>query len=170
MRGIRFAAISVIVLFGLITAIGLLFSSRVTVVRQVEIQASYDTVFNYVNDINQWKKWMLDSSVAVALYTPSARGKGASAQVGNSRATILSDDSSLVRIQWQPHNGKIQESGISVFPSHSVPGGVTVQWYFTQQLSWYPWERIAATLNEKILGPSMENDLARLKAVAENKE
>jgi hypothetical protein len=34
-------------------------------------------------------------------------------------------------------------------------------------LKWYPWERLTAMLHDKILGPSMEASLYKLKQVAE---
>lgn len=167
MRVARFIIISAVILFSIVTVIGLLFSSKVTVVRQTDIQTNADSAFSYISDIKNWNKWMIDSSVAVAYYTPFTKGKGASAQIGRSRATILSADSGTVTIQWKGERGNPQESGLNIFPSKSLPNGITVQWYFTQHLSWFPWQRIGASLNENILGPSMETDLAKLKKALE---
>jgi thiamine kinase-like enzyme len=45
-----------------------------------------------------------------------------------------------------------------------------VQWQFEQKLKWYPWERLGSMMNDKILGTMMENNLNRLKTLAETKK
>lgn len=163
MRSARFAVISLVVLFLLVTGIGMLFSSRVTVVRQVDIQAPKDSIFQYVSDIHSWQKWMVDSSQAMAFFTDFSNRKGASAQIGHSRVTITTLSDTLMETNWQGTRGNPQRSDFIWFPSRSVPNAFTVSWSFSQELSWYPWQRIGATLQEKVLGPSMENALAKLK-------
>jgi hypothetical protein len=38
---------------------------------------------------------------------------------------------------------------------------------FIQHVAWYPWERIASLMSQKILSPPMEKSLSTLKQVAE---
>lgn len=163
MRSARFAIISLVILFLLITGIGMLFSSRVTVVRQVEIQTSKDSIFQYISDIRNWNKWMVDSSQAIAFFTDFSNQKGASAQIGHSRVTITLLKDSLMETKWQGTRGNPQSSDFVWFPSKSVPNAYTVRWSFSQELNWYPWQRIGASLQEKVLGPSMEKALDKLK-------
>ncbi|QES90451.1 SRPBCC family protein [Rhizosphaericola mali] len=167
MKGIRFAIISILVLFGLITAVGMLFSSHVTVIRQVDIQAPKDSIEKNISDINNWHKWMIDTSVQIAFFTKNTQGVNASAQIAKSRVTITKIDSIHINTEWAGTRGNPQMSGFTIIPSTSVPNAYTVQWYFTQKLDWYPWQRIGATLNEKILGPSMEKSLDKLKKTSE---
>ncbi len=163
MKSARFAVISLVILFLLVTGIGMLFSSRVTVVRQVDIQTSRDSVVQYVSDIRTWHKWMVDSSQSVAFFTDYSNKKGASAQIGHSRVTITGLNDSLMETKWQGTRGNPQTSDFLWFPSKTVPNGWTVRWSFSQELNWYPWQRIGASLQEKVLGPSMEGALDKLK-------
>jgi len=163
MRGARFAIISLVILFLLVTGVGMLFSSRVTVVREVDIQAPKDSIFQYVSDIRHWNKWMVDTSQAIAYFTDFSDKKGASAQIGHSRVTITNLSDSLMETKWQGTRGNPQNSDFLWLPSKSVPNGWTVRWSFSQELSWYPWQRIGASLQEKVLGPSMEKALEKLK-------
>ncbi|WP_447640738.1 MULTISPECIES: SRPBCC family protein [Chitinophagaceae] len=164
MRSARFALISLVIMFLLITGIGMLFSSRVTVVRQVDIRAPKDSIFQYISDIHSWNKWMVDSTQAIAFFTDFSNKKGASAQIGHSRVTISELNDSLMATQWQGTRGNPQTSDFVILPSKEVPSGWTVRWSFSQELNWYPWQRIGASLQEKVLGPSMEKALEKLKA------
>lgn len=163
MRSARFAILSLVVLFILVTCIGMMFSSHVTVVRQVDIQAPKDSINKYVSDIHTWKKWMVDSSQAIAFFTDYSNRKGASAQIGHSRVTIVALNDTLMETKWQGNRGNPQSSDFIWFPSNSVPNAYTVRWSFSQELNWYPWQRIGASLQEKVLGPSMEAALGKLK-------
>ncbi|PZP49730.1 MAG: hypothetical protein DI598_07145 [Pseudopedobacter saltans] len=164
MRSARFAVISLVVLFLLVTGIGMMFSSRVTVVRQVDIRAPKDSIFQYLSDIKSWNKWMVDSSQAVAYFTDFTNKKGASAQIGHSRVTIMALSDTLMETKWQGTRGNPQSSDFYLLPSNSVPNAYTVRWSFSQELNWYPWQRIGASLQEKVLGPSMENALKKLQS------
>lgn len=163
MRSARFAVISLVILFLLVTGIGMLFSSRVTVVRQTDIQVSKDSIVQYVSDMKNWHKWMIDSTQAVAFFTDYTNKNGASAQIGHSRVTITNLSDSLMETKWQGSRGNPQTSEFYWFPSKAIPNGYTVRWSFSQELNWYPWQRIGASLQEKVLGPSMEKALEKLK-------
>jgi hypothetical protein len=39
----------------------------------------------------------------------------------------------------------------------------TIQWQFTEKIGWLPWQRFGSMLNEKLLGPTMEQGLEKLK-------
>ena len=45
-----------------------------------------------------------------------------------------------------------------------------VQWQFVQKLKWYPWEKFGSFMNDKILGPMMEQNLQNLKRLSEHQE
>ncbi|MBW7951265.1 MAG: hypothetical protein H3C56_01540 [Chitinophagaceae bacterium] len=46
---------------------------------------------------------------------------------------------------------------------------ITVQWQFTEKLKWYPWQRFSSLMNESITGKQLENNLAALKKIVEEK-
>lgn len=163
----KFILISFIVLFGLTTTIGLLFYPQVTVMRQVDIRASQDSILPYLTNIKNWEKWMIDTSTQVQITSPQESGIGATAIIGQSHAKISKIDSSTITIEWSGNRGNPHLSLIHIYPSRDIPNATSVQWIFTQHLNWYPWERIGAILNEKVLGPPMEDDLKRLRDLLE---
>lgn len=167
MKFLKLIVISIISLFIIITGIGLLFSSNVTVMRYVNINAPKDSVYAMLSDINNWQYWLFDSIRKPKISSSNTAGKNATAKVGKSHITISQVTDSSVESVWQ--TGKIHNQLCNwVISRNNKSPGIEVTWYFQQHLNWYPWERIGATLNEKILGPSMDSSFARLKRKLEN--
>lgn len=159
MRLIRFAIMSMVILFALATAIGLLLPSRVIVSRAVDISAAPEKVRVFTHGIDKWSTWvagMGDTSVHVY--------SAADAQIGNNRVSMqLQNDSTFVT-KWQGRSGSPQLSTMRIIPLGAI---TTVQWQFEQEIGWMPWERMGSMMNDKILGVMMEQNLASLKAVSE---
>jgi hypothetical protein len=109
---------------------------------------------------------MFDSSQTTELLSPNAAGKGAQAQIGGSKITITQTTDSSLESMWDVGKMHSQVADFFITQNKSTPG-MQVTWYFQQHLNWYPWERFSAALNEKVLGPSMDSSLARLKALLE---
>lgn len=161
MRLIRLIVFSVITLFLLVSFIGLLFPSQVTVMRSATFGAPRDTVYKLLSDTRYWGDWMFSRAHHVEALTATTSGKGAAVRVGTNEITIQEADSTSVESVWKTPDGKKQLCIFRILPGIKDPG-IEVQWYFRQHLKWYPWERIGAVLNEKILGPSMDSSFARL--------
>jgi thiamine kinase-like enzyme len=89
------------------------------------------------------------------------------ADLGTQRLTIQSvTDTSVVSI-WESKSASKQESTIRFIkaPERNL---TIVQWQFVQKLRWYPWEKFGSFMNDKILGPMMEDNLIHLKQLAEH--
>ena len=161
MKYLKLAIFSIGSLFLLITLIGLLFPSRVTVMRSASINQPKDTVYAILHDMQNWQKWLIDSTIEFKLLSPNSIGPGASAQIGGSKITITHDSAYYIESIWQGRKSNDQICGWNLKADTDNPGTL-VEWHYTQKLKWYPWERVGAVLNEKILGPSMDSSLARL--------
>src|SRR5436190_2126417 len=163
MRFIKLAVISVIILFLLVTAIGLLFPETAKVTRVKDIAAPYDTVYHYLNDVKYWKLWMYGADTNIITFL-SARtaGTGTVAKIGTGEVTITSTSADSIYMIWKSQRGNIQNSAF-VLHSSATQNNVTVQWFFEEKINWYPWERFGAMANDKILGPVMEQSLDKLK-------
>ena len=166
MRVIKLAIISIVVLFGLISVVGMFFSPYVNVVRQVEINAPGDSVYNKIADLVQWQSWMIDSTRNVQVLSAQTKGKGAKMKIGTNEVTITGTSDSSVSSVWKSERGVIRNSEIILLPDNN-PNFTKVQWSFQQTLKWYPWERIGAVMSEKILGPALDSSLANLKRTME---
>ncbi len=166
MRALKLVAGSFIILFLLTTIIGLLFPSTVRVTRTVNIAASYDTVYHYLKDVKYWKLWMQGADTnTISFLSARTAGQGTVIKMGTGEVTITHCSPDTVLSIWKSEGGNIQNSAF-IIKSNS-PNIITLQWYFEQQISWYPWARIGSLSNDKILGPVIEESLTKLKRVLE---
>jgi hypothetical protein len=164
MRFLRLIIISFAALFIVATLIGVLLPSRVLVSRAVNIAVPKDSIMQYVNNIRDWKLWMegMDDE-SVHIYSPLK------ATLGNTEVTVTSVTDTTVVSTWLPRKGAVQTATMHLIGS-SGERLTVVQWQFEQKLKWYPWERLGSMMNDKILGTMMENNLNRLKTLAETKK
>ncbi len=161
MKFIRFVLISVVAMFAVGSLIGFLLPAHVLVSRAVNITAPRDSILVYIKDIEQWKWWM------DGLRTSSVKIQtSVSADLNGTHVQIISITDSTVQSSWQTQKGHPQISTIQLIgnPSQNI---TVVQWQFEEQLKWYPWERLGSMMNDKILGPMMENNLNNLKKLVE---
>ena len=160
-RFIKLIAISFVALFIITTGISLLFPTKVVVSRAININAKPDSIMVYIKDMNEWKKWvegMDDISVHVF--------SNAEAEMGETNMVIDSISKNSIRSLWQNKKGKWMMSTIQLYTDSAKPVTV-VQWVFEQHVKWYPWEKFASFMNDKILGPMMEKNLDHLRKLIE---
>ncbi len=164
-RFIKLAVVSFVVFFVLITVIGLMFPPFVTVVRQATIQQPKEKLYPLIADTKNWHKWLADSTVEFKSLSNNSTGKGASVLIGGKKVMITEVTQDYIESLWEMNENRNQTSGFYL-QSDSNTNGTIVQIHFTQKLNWYPWERIASRLNEKILGPVLEGNLLKLEKAA----
>jgi carbon monoxide dehydrogenase subunit G len=163
MRLLKLAAFSIVILFLVVTAISLLFPSKARVSRATDIQAPKEKVYALVNNISNWRRW-LQGGQQVQAISQQTEGKGAIAEIEGSRVLILRNNADTIVTEWIGANGG-KQTGVFVFISQQ--NVTTVNWYFEQQLKWFPWEKFGSMFNDKILGKALEDNLDGLKKVAE---
>lgn len=164
MRFVKLAIFSLASIFILFTAIGLLMPSSVTVLRTQTINASKESVFSYLSDLNKWHDW-LNNDAENSQTTSSL--KNAPITYGSYKITLIGNDSNRIRTLWQNNRSTQLKSIMDVNDDNKTTSSCIVMWRFQQQLKWYPWERLTGMLHDKILGPSMEASLLKLKQVIE---
>lgn len=167
MRLAKLFFISVIVIFALLTAIGLLFPSEVRVSRAVAIHSNADTLRKYLSDVKYWKLWMAGADTnTIQFLGMKTAGAGTVAKIGTGEVSITKETQDSIITVWKSEKGSVQNGSFVIYKDASGVNN-TVQWLFTQQIGWYPWERFGSMANDKILGPVMEESLAKLKTVLE---
>ena len=164
-RFIKLAVVSFVVFFVLVTAIGLLFPPFVTVMRQATIHQPKEKIYPLIADTKNWHKWLADSTVEFKPITANSTGKGAAILIGGKKVAITEATNDYIESIWEMNENRNQTSGFYV-KTDSNTNGTIVQIHFTQKLNWYPWERIASRLNEKILGPVLDGNLIKLEKIA----
>ena len=159
MRLIKLGVTSVIILFLIITFIGLLFPSKVIVSRAVDITAPKDSIYKYTKNLLGWQHWvssLQNQNIASEFET----------KLGNSTIKLSSSTQEKVVGEWIEKNGDKQSTVLSIISDSNNIQSV-VQWQFEQQIKWYPWARFSSMINDKVIGAMMEQNLANLKKIAE---
>ncbi len=157
MRFIKLILISLAVLFILATALTALLPSVVLVSRAINIQAPADSILARVKDIHAWKGWMEgmnDPSVKITSAT--------TASFGGTEINITAVSDTAITANWVTGKAGPQVSTIRLI-TQTGQDITIVQWQFVQHVKWYPWEKIGSIMNDKIMGPMMEKNLANLK-------
>lgn len=168
MKLVKLAIISVVFLFMVVTAIGLLLPSTVRVTRNITIPATGDTLYRYINDVKYWKLWMEGAKNSpVTFISKKTAGAGTKALIGNQRVDITKSTPGEVVTVWESNQSGRFQTGVFQLTGDSTVASTNVNWYYEQKLHWYPWERISAIANDKIIGPGMEQSLDNLKAIFE---
>jgi len=163
MRFIKLAVFSAVVLFFIITAIGLMLPSTVKVSRTISVAAPHDTAYYYINDVKYWKLWMEGAEEnTIRFLSARTAGIGTVAQIGTNQVSIEQATPTFIETKWKGESGSVQIGGFNIITDSSNQS-TTINWYFEQHVSWYPWERLSTITNEKILGPTMEKSLDNLK-------
>ena len=166
MRYLKFMLISLLVFFSVLTVIGLCMPSTVTVGRSVEINAPADIIRMYTNDLQNWRYWLNGADTAYfEKLSAGTNEKHSKIKLGSYVISVITNDSKYMITLWQDSYGGEQINRIEMYKGSG--NGTIVNWSFTQQLHWYPWERLGAMLHDQILGPSMEVSLHKLKQVTE---
>ncbi len=161
MRFLKLILISIVAIFCLMFFFSILMPSTVLVSRAIDINAPLDSIRYRVADLHQWTKWVKGMNLPTVTIQSSIE-----AQLGASKVSIRSVTDSTVLMDWESHSSATQKSTIRLIkhPNSTIS---TVQWQFVQELRWYPWEKLGSFMNDKILGPMMEENLLNLKQQVE---
>lgn len=166
MRIVKLGFISVVVLFGLITAMSLLLPSQVIISRAIDINRSFDTVYEAVTNLSKWKGWMDNYEADSTTISVPSKGPSSFIKMGKVKVDITALDSTKMEAKWQSADSRPLPGSFNFIASanHQM---VTVQWQFVQKVKWYPWEKFASITSDKVLGPYMEKSLDNLKKLME---
>jgi uncharacterized membrane protein len=162
MNVIKLGLLSIVALFAVVCFFSLLMPSTVLVSRAVDINAPADSIKLYVADLKQWVYWVKGmNSSAVKIESATH------ADLGRQKLHITSVTDSTVLCDWESPSASTQVSTIHFIPAPEKNLTI-VHWQFVQKLHWYPWEKFGSFMNDKILGPMMEQNLQNLKQLAEH--
>lgn len=157
MKLIKLGVISLLVLFVVVTCVGLLFPSTVIVSRAIDITGPKDKVLVQLKDVRNWKNWIEGmQSDRVQVISPGE------IQLGNTHVKLTDTAGDKVVSEWISAKGELQTATMQVIYNKERNTTIT-QWQFQQKIGWYPWERFGSMMNDKILGASMEKNLDNLK-------
>lgn len=168
MKIVKFALLSLVVLFLVLTGLSLLFPAHLRVARVVNLAAPKEKVFGAVSDFRAWKDWnqfLRPNTLSNVRYSSPSAGKGAMLEADELTIREMAADSEGIRLHWNLRGGKEVDGGFR-FGSLNTDS-LTVMWYFDLNFRWYPWEKLGIFVYDRKLGPIMEESLTGLKQFVE---
>lgn len=166
MRIIKLAILSFFFLFLLVTGISLFIPSNLRISKAINMQTDTDSVYNQISVLKNWKNWhpaLRDLSDDEFVFSEDG-----SMQIRNDRLKITQVKNDEIVTELTKDNGRPIISRLKII-SHQQSDSLTVQWYFDFQLRWYPWEKFRSLFYENIYGVQMEQGLANLKQLMEDR-
>jgi hypothetical protein len=171
MRLIKHFLISCVALFIILLIISLWLPSRVSVSKSILLSVSKDSVSNALLQIKTWQNWnpvLQDKNTTYHfLDNNSVTWTSADNNVNTITLQHFSEDSiSMVVIT---NNKQIFESGFNVIKNTDNSGLTKVDWWISENLKWYPWEKFYGLFSESLKETYIENILKAFKEYVENK-
>ena len=157
MKLIKLGLISIVIIFVIITAMGLLLPSESKISRTIEIEKSSTKILPYINTFYGWQKWVTglnNKKIESATNTT----------IGKSSMHIYSSSTTEIVGSWVDEKGKETKNAIQLIEKGN---STIVNWQFENKASWFPLDRLGSIVNEKVTGKMMEDNLANLKKIVE---
>ena len=166
MRVIKLALLSFIFLFAIVTLISLFIPGHIRISKAMNTAQTKEQVYKYINLPSAWKKWHpalknLPAGEIIVLKDGNVQVKGTTISVAGRK-----EEEMLFEIIQQ--KSKPVLSGMKLI-QHPGSDSLTVQWYMDFKLQWYPWEKFKSLFYENIYGVQMEQGLANLKELLEDR-
>jgi Polyketide cyclase / dehydrase and lipid transport len=168
-RIIKFAGLSLLTLFVVLTGLSLLFPANVRVSRVINVAAPRQKVYDAVSDFHAWGHWndfVRASPLTNIKYSSPSYGPGATLHSDQLLITMKEADSNGVLLNWNLTGGKTFVGAFQLLSQNA--DSITVQWWFDFHFRWYPWEKLGVFVYDRKLGPVMEESLKGLKLFVEN--
>src|SRR3984957_7458791 len=168
MNFVKFALLSAVTIFLVLTVLSLLFPADTRVVRVINVAASRQRVAAAVSDFHTWGEWndFLHAPLTNVKYSSPSGGAGAWLRADQLAISVLAADSNSVLLNWDLTGGKQFRGGMQFLPSFNADS-LTVQWWFDIHFRWYPWGKLSILVYDRKLGPVMEESLKGLKRFVE---
>ncbi|MBN9380079.1 MAG: hypothetical protein J0H74_04910 [Chitinophagaceae bacterium] len=163
-RIIKFLFISDVVLFGVLTALSLLFPSQLRMSRAINVAASRERIRGAVEDLHRWEEWntfIRTTPLTGKTFSSPASGKGAFLHSDQLALEITGSAPDSVALDWRLSSGKHFKGGYNILGNEG--DSITIQSWFDFHFRWYPWEKLGILVYDKQFGPLMEESLMDLK-------
>lgn len=171
MRFLKQIFIGLLVFAILLFGISLLLPSSIDVSKSVLVYANHQKVNSTIADLTQWKNWnpiLQDPQIRYEIATPqqvSWKSRDGIAQ----EITLEQAAPDSISITIRSDGKQVFTSGFNTI-SHQQDSLLTkVEWWISEDLKWYPWQKFYGLFAESFRDAYMENTLQSLKDYLEFK-
>ena len=100
MRLIKLGLISIVFLFGIVTAISLIIPSHIRLAKVITIKPERDTIFSLIKNKDQWHRWH-----------PSFLNGARADMLSNIKTRVVSQNDSVLIMRWEQAGKKPLQMG-----------------------------------------------------------
>jgi len=166
MRLIKLGILSFVFLFLLVTVISLFIPSQLRISKAVNIQTDFGSLYNQISALKNWQNWHPALKKLPAdefTFSPDHH-----MLIRNDQLKIIDSTKNEIVTELTKSNGRPIISRLKII-AYQHSDSLTLQWYFDFKLRWYPWEKFRSLFYENIYGVQMEQGLANLKELLEDR-
>lgn len=170
MRLLKQVAIGLFVFSIILLLISLLLPSRVNVSKSVLVHASHRNVLTAVLQIEDWKNWnpiLQDSTIKYTIQPHYAEWVSKDGVLNSIKLEQLTADS--INMIIFSENKQVFSSGFTVVTHQTDSLFTKVEWWISEDIKWYPWEKFYGLFSESFRDAYMENSLQMLKRYVESR-
>jgi hypothetical protein len=150
--------------------ISLLLSSHVRVSKSVLISAPKDSVIQHLLHLQEWRFWnplLQDSSLSYSFPAGNeAEWQAANGKTNSIRLEHYATDS--INAVIATNDQKAFASGFTIKYNTDGTKLTKVEWWISEDISWYPWEKFYGLFSESLKETYLENSLQAFKRYIEN--
>lgn len=172
MRLLKQAIIALVVFGIMLLFFSLLLPSRISVSRTVLVHAPKDSVMAALLRMEDWKHWnpvLQDSAAKYSIVSTQ--------QVDWVNAAGISNSIQLKRSATDSIDVIIRSNNKPVFSSGFIVAGhpqdsllAKVEWWISEDIKWYPWEKFYGLFSESFRETYMDNTLQLFRYYIENRK
>lgn len=171
MRSFLIFISSVAFIFLVISFVGLLLPSKVTVTKSVLINAKSENIRRQISDFNNWKNWnpLLQKEAVNAIYN-QLRGNQPSLSLNDNSGKqidfkLIHSSNDTITVAVESHSPIKLVYQFLLIPHLSGKNQLTLN--VNAHFKWYPWEKIKGVFMDKMSGQQYEIMLNNLKTYLE---
>ena len=174
MKILKYAVLSLLALFGVLTVVGLCMPKEWSVERSVVVNADAGRIHAVVGNLESGPKWMpwFAEDPAIQVTFEGTAGQPGSAMIwtseklGNGRLTLLKSDVAS-GLDYDVTMEEMSEPVHGTIRYAAEGGGTRVTWHDFGALGGNPFVRLFGPVMEGMMGHYLDQGLANVKAAAE---
>lgn len=170
MRFLKQALIGITAFSILLFLLSLLLSPSINVSKSVLLSASKEEIVAHLMDIKDWKNWnplLQDSSLSYN-FPSSTLVKWETAKGKTNAIELKQYAPDSIRMSVSSNNIPSFNSGFTVVSNSDGAPIVKLEWWISEELKWYPWEKFYGLFSESFRESYLENTLQAFKRYIES--
>jgi len=170
MRLLKQVFIGIVGIALVLLLISLLLSSHIRVSKSVMVSVDKDSVMQHLMRLPEWKNWnpLLQDSSLTYSFTRNNQVQWKTDDGKTNSITLEHFATDSINALIATDNKIAFSSGFSVVRNTDGTNLTKVEWWISEDLNWYPWEKFYGLFSESLKETYLQNSLEAFKRYIEN--